>query len=360
MTVPTGSPASKRLQGVDVARALAIFAMFAAHIGPTDRYGALGRTFHFLDGLAPVLFVVVAGMGTSMLTLARNDSVAVRIRLLWTAALLAVLGFSTQALDHHVFVILQHFSVLFLVAALVIGIDSRRLAAAGFALAVLGPLIYLAGLLRYPELFARSVVRVSDSLGEITVGLLINGIYPALTYIGIFLVGMWLGRLPLGDRAVTVSMIRLGALVAAGSWVLVVAVETLWFLPQGHPDWRWIVVMRPHSQMPMWFIATGGFAVALIGICLALFRSRSWWSLPLVAVGQMSLTLYVLHLLAFTWFPGRLVSFYLHEAAVITLLFCLVATGLAMLWVHLFKIGPLEYLVRLPWSGIRFRSSSES
>ncbi len=351
---------SERFHGIDVARAIAIFAMFAAHVGPTDRYGTLGRTFHFLDGLAPILFVVVAGMGASMLALARNDPAAVRYRLLWTAAVLAVLGFSTQALDHHVAVILQHFSMLFVVAALAIGMSSRQLAVAGLVLTVLGPMIYLAGLLLYPEIFARSVTRISDAPGAIIAGLLINGIYPALTYVGIFLVGMWLGRFPLGDRTVIVSMIRVGALVAVVSWVLVVAVETLWFLPQGQPDWRWIVVMRPHSQMPMWFIATGGLAVALIGACLAIFRSRRWWSFPLVAAGQMSLTLYVLHLLAFTWFPGRLVSFYLNEATAITLLFCFVAAGLAMLWVHFLKVGPLEYLVRLPWSGHRFRSASES
>ena len=65
-------------------------------------------------------------------------------------------------------------------------------------------------------------------------------------------------------------------------------------------DWAWLLVTAPHSGTFMDVYGAGGVAIALLGLCLivtdALGRAR-WLVYPLIAVGSLSLTTYVGHIL---------------------------------------------------------------
>jgi hypothetical protein len=120
-----------RIRGVDLARAIAIVGMVMVHVGPTgsEATGALGGIYGLSHGRASVLFVLLAGLGVSLLDSDRmldgdRDSArsAARRRPAWArlgfrAALLLPLGLALQLLDHGVLVIVQYYAVYFVVAA---------------------------------------------------------------------------------------------------------------------------------------------------------------------------------------------------------------------------------------------------
>jgi uncharacterized membrane protein YeiB len=105
--------------------------------------------------------------------------------------------------------------------------------------------------------------------------------------------------------------------------------------------------VRAHSQMPAWILASGAFAVALLGACLA-FAAR-WRRLarPLALAGQLSLTMYVGHLMLMRWpmknWPWGF------SATEIVLLTTVGFAGFALfatLWRRKLSVGPFEAVVR--------------
>ena len=113
-------------------------------------------------------------------------------------------------------------------------------------------------------------------------------------------------------------------------------------------DWAWLLVTAPHSGTFMDVYGAGGVAIALLGLCLivtdALGRAR-WLVYPLIAVGSLSLTTYVGHILLI-WLDendmldGTPLSFLSEWLSLSVLLGSLI---FATLWHRLVKRrGPLE------------------
>src|SRR5215212_1158851 len=105
-TRSTASPRPhRRLRGVDVARAIAVLGMVMVHFGPTPAPDtALGNLYGVSHGRASVLFVLLAGVGVSLLVGGRSrggrSSLLARGRLVLRGALLLPLGLWLQGLDH--------------------------------------------------------------------------------------------------------------------------------------------------------------------------------------------------------------------------------------------------------------------
>ncbi len=102
-----------------------------------------------------------------------------------------------------------------------------------------------------------------------------------------------------------------------------------------------------HSHMPAWMIGSGGFAMAMIGACLALAGRARRLLTPLAHAGQMALTLYVAHLLLlrfpmqnWPWGfePGEAVWFTIGGFAAAVLV--------CTIWRRRFAQGPLEAVMR--------------
>ncbi len=84
-------------------------------------------------------------------------------------------------------------------------------------------------------------------------------------------------------------------------------------------------------------------------LCLTVALDRLPWlrrpATPFIAVGTMSLTLYVSHILVILALPGESVT--PPQSASFELLLCFVvgATLFAAIWSRFFRRGPLEYLL---------------
>jgi uncharacterized membrane protein YeiB len=341
------APPLSRIAGIDLARALAIVGMVAVHVGPTGLDDAAGRLYALPHGRASILFVLVAGIGVSLLAASRTRTlVSARWRLAWRAALLLPLGLLLQELDHRVFVILPTYAALFALAILIVRLPDRALLALAGGLTLLGPVAFLFGLDAFPDAFARNAVEWSDPAGRIALGVL-AGPYPLPVWAAPFVFGMWLGRRDMRSAGVRLGLIFGGAAAAVLAPEAASLLEGLVGAAVPPPSWRALLLSAPHSQMPPWLIGSIGAAVFVLGVSLVVADALPRVFAPLVALGQLALTVYVAHLLLLHVWPLKTRD--VTEAALTVLAFTGGAALFATLWRRAFGRGPLEASLDVPW-----------
>jgi uncharacterized membrane protein YeiB len=92
-----------------------------------------------------------------------------------------------------------------------------------------------------------------------------------------------------------------------------------------------------------------GSACAVLGGVLLLTDRLPWATWPLVATGQLALTVYVGHLLLLDAFPELLKRETVPDAALTVGVFMLLAVATSTLWRSLLPRGPLEAPLAAPW-----------
>ena len=185
-----------------------------------------------------------------------------------------------------------------------------------------------------------------------------TGGYPLVGWVGFVLVGLWLSRLRLGERRVQVVLLVAGSAVSLAQPLFRWAFEALGGLPvptadQPGPAGGWSAFFdgSAHSNRFAWYVLGSATAVAVIGGCLLLVGSvPGRWKVPLVRLGQLALTVYLIHL-----FIGERVGLAVDrrrpkpslttQVLVLTLVFCgLMAFATA--WRLRFRRGPVEGTLR--------------
>lgn len=341
-----GSPSPGRLTGLDAARALAILGMLAVNIGPLAQSGVAGKTISLSHGRASLLFVLLAGIGYTLLTRhARRGGALPWQQVLWRSVWLLLIGLSLQLLDHGSDVILMTYAALFLVALVFVRAPSWLLLVSTGLVAVAGPALWLLAQFGGRK-FDRAPASLIDPPGQIVTSTFLTGPYPVITWLAPFLFGMWLGRRRLGERSVQLRLLMLGAVVALGAEFGARGLEAWVGQPGDDPGWDWATSAAAHSQMPLWLVASSGAAVFVLGLSLLVEPRLGPLGRPLVAVGQLALTVYALHLVIIAGLihPGP------HSAADGLLATMLVALALATgawAWRRFFSRGPLEALLRV-------------
>ncbi|WP_067449765.1 DUF418 domain-containing protein [Actinomadura macra] len=370
------APTTGRLLGIDLARCLALFGMYAAHVGPDPSDGGAtgtlvelthGRSMPLFALLAGVTLVVIAGRTTPKTGRPGRQAAA---KIIIRAAILLVLGTALTMTGTSVEVILAYYGVYFLLALPLIRLRARTLAliAAGWALS--GPQLsyVIQGFLDGP---ADSGIDPLDRLsGDGFLDLLFTGSYPALTYLPFLIAGMAVGRLDLTSATVRVRLAALGGFLTAlgygGSWLafqlfpnLMAATEApsaWWSDVDGDPAGgaAWLLTAAPHSETTPWAVGSTGAALMVLAAALAAVDMLPWLrrlATPLIAVGAMSLTAYVAHIVVLlplgtddlpSWPPHLLLGFI---GAV---------TVPAFVWSRYFRRGPLEYMVHSATKASRY------
>lgn len=266
-------------------------------------------------------------------------------QVLWRSALLLLIGLSTQLLDHDVDVILTMYAALFLVGLVFVRVPGWVLLVATAVVTLAGPVLWLA-MQSGATTFDREPATLLDAPVQILTSTLASGPYPVLTWLAPFLFGLWLGRLRLTERGVQVRLIIFGALTALGAEVLTRVLEALLGAPGEEPGMDWLISGGAHSQMPLWLIAGTAAGVFVLGLSLLLTPMLSRAVVPLVATGQLALTVYVAHMVLLAVFvrPGLET---LAGGALTTAVLAVLLIASATLWRHFLPRGPLESLMRL-------------
>ncbi|GHE91179.1 transporter [Streptomyces longispororuber] len=375
---PAHPPPTGRLIGVDLARGLAVFGMYAAHVGPDPATtgGVRGFLMELAHGRSSALFAFLAGFSVVLMTgrtprtgrAGRRAVAKVVVR----AVVLLALGTALTMTDTPVEVILAFYGLYFLLVLPLYRLSARTLAEIAVVAALVLPqllflivrAVYEDGALGGGSTGPGAWPRTADGL----VSLFFTGSYPALSWLPFVVAGMAVARLDLTAGAVRVRLALTGAGLAVlgygGSWLALHHLPgvaraldgagwhgtgTAWWSDvAGWPEedtWGWLFVAAPHSETTLSVVANTGVALAVLAGCLlaldALPRLRRAAG-PVIAVGSMSLTAYVFHiaairLLGLEELPGPSLRVLLGFVAGVT--------GFAVLWSRFFRRGPLEWLL---------------
>jgi uncharacterized protein len=362
MILPMKTVSAERIVGFDVARALAILGMVVVHFSlvmAADRDGPdwLSRMLGFLDGRAAATFVILAGIGVTLMSrravLSTDPAAIAKARqvLILRGVFLLVLGFVNLRIwpgD-----ILRVYGVSLLLIAPLITVSDRRL--------LLGALGCVAGFLalfvvldfeKNWDWATLSYRRLWTPMGLVR-NLFYDGFRSVFPWTGFLFFGMWLGRRNLRNPTVNrqVFLAATGTAVSAEvvSWFCV-----SYFLDHPHGmDAELVKALFGTGSMPalpLFLLASGGEATAAIALCVRLSGmgpSRAWQ--PLAAAGQMALTWYVAHIvlgLGAVVACGLEASQPLPIAAGCGAGFFAVAVLISWLWKQAFRHGPLEWVMR--------------
>ena len=349
----TPTAVRSRIGGIDMARALAIVGMVMVHVGPEDAPGAdlAAAAYRAPHGRASVLFVLLAGIGVSLLAGGQDPRRrrAVAGRLLWRSLVLLPAGLWLQVRVPAVAVILQYYAVYFLVALAALRLADRWLLVGAAASAIVGPVLVIRLQQAAPHLYQFGVPRWTDA-ARIARDIVVTGYYPVVVWTAPLLLGMLLGRRNLRSPAIAGRLLAGGTVVAATGFLLSDLLVALMGPATSSIDWRRLATIVPHNEMPLWMVTSTAIAVAVLGACVLLVRALPTATWPLVALGQLALTVYVLHLVVLDLEPTWLVRDTVGAAWLSVARFTLVAALLATAWRTLAPRGPFEMLLRPPWT----------
>ncbi len=344
-----------RIIGYDVARSLAVVGMvivnFKVVMGASEN-GPLWLVClaGLFDGRAAATFVILAGVGISMLSRkGRISQNRERIRkdrntLIKRAVFLFVVGLLYTPLwpaD-----ILHFYGVYIAIAALLLTASDRQLwvGAIGLSLAFL----FLVSIFDYEKGWDFLTLTYVDfwTLAGMVRHIFFNGFHPVIPWLAFILIGMWLGRQDVTNFQVRRRILWWSILAAAVAEIL------SYILVKKFPGEIGIIFgTDPMPPMPFFVVAGAGTAIAIISLSLSLtFRYPNARVLPpLVATGQLALTLYVAHVvigMGFLEMIGRLEDQTLQFATVSAVIFSALAIVFSYYWRKRFQRGPLEWVMR--------------
>ncbi|WP_240605901.1 acyltransferase family protein [Planctomonas deserti] len=281
-----------RLYGIDVARGLAVLGMMAAHVGAnTDFDFARPATWAGVtDGRSSILFATVAGISIALMSgrsapVQGDELMRARLRILIRAVVIFALGGLLIMLQTGVGIILEFYAVMFALSLPFLRLRSGRLFELAAVFAVLAPLV---------NLLLIDALSTAPRVSAI-VDLVVTGQYPVLVWLAFLFTGLGIGRLDLTSQRVRTRLVVVGGLLAVAGYGLGVLLGRVLGRLE---DAEVVFTVEPHSGSVFEVIGSGGFAMAVIGLCLLAADRARWPLFPLEATGAMALTVYSLHIVA--------------------------------------------------------------
>jgi uncharacterized membrane protein YeiB len=367
---PAGLPAAPlywkppRVAGYDLARALALLGMMfvnCKYLLEANEHGIIWLLWlsNWLDGRPAVIFVILAGIGISLLKNSSQESARINLfakpysTILKRATFLFLLGLLFSRIWYAD--ILHFYGFYFAVSILLVNLSNRIL----FSLAGIALICTLFFAIYYNFVEFPKIDSVWDPDYWTQKGFLedlfANGCYPVFPWIVYFMFGIWLGRLNLSDCRMQKKILTLSALAIVFSelfaWLVKTSLNTESIL-DSLPLLIFFNDTSPFSSSILSVFSAGGTALLIIlsSIKLANKAGSARWLRPFLAAAQMSLTLYILHIgiiqLALIISHRVDKETPLEFAWIWATILCLLALAFAHSWVRHFGRGPLEKILR--------------
>lgn len=350
---------TERLHALDVARAFAIFGMMLIHVvmvlAPIsiDNSDFLGL-FDWFSGRPAALFMVLAGVGVSLRARHANtvgNTNNISKQLSKRGLFFFVVGFMNLLLwpgD-----ILRVYGIAFLLAAIVIDWKARWLWFLAFGVVV--EFLVLNGFIDFETNWDFNSLEYHNlwTLQGGLLNLFFNGFRAVLPWVSLFFLGMIMGRAELTNRIVCWRWLIAGLCVAAATELLSYGLLNM-VLPGTTGEERDVIIAvfgtLSLPPMPLFILASGGFAVAFIMACLLLIPALPKLIIsPFISVGRMAFTWYIAHiamifLIAAIVYPVENMS--LRSALNTWLFVSALVIVISLITLRFAKRGPLEMLLR--------------
>ncbi|WP_231587775.1 heparan-alpha-glucosaminide N-acetyltransferase domain-containing protein [Microbacterium oxydans] len=350
-----------RILGLDIARGLAIIGMAGAHIGetPTFDWTDIATWTDLVHGRSSILFAVLAGVSIALMTgrsaLPDRERIpGIRLQLIGRGAVIFVIGLGLEMLNTPIAVILTLYGLLYVAVIPFLRWRPWQLLIAAAVLALVGPalLALLGAVTLHP--YGAGVIFV------------LYGSYPITAWMAFVLGGMALGRLHVERVSTAAVALGAGVVLAVSGYGLGAVGQAAGLggsadAGTGASFSGWdsypqalaatdplgsaldaIFAVDPHSGGTAEIIGSGGFALAVIALCVLLSRPLRWPLLPFGALGSMPLTAYTAHVIVIVLVSGPAGFVTSNAFWGVMIVGLLVATTL---WSMCIGRGPLERLV---------------
>ncbi|WP_409340607.1 DUF418 domain-containing protein [Paenibacillus sp. MBLB4367] len=355
------SQSTQRITALDFARACAIFGMIIVNYKlamQAENGGAawLKAIAGLFEGRASALFVVLAGVGVSLMTAkagsSRNrelirqtrNSLYRRAAFLFAAGMVLLLtGWSAD--------ILHYYAVFMLVASALITVSDNKIL--GLFSVILAASQLLLIVFDYskgwdPSFHEYSGFWTIDGFGR---NLFLNGFHPIFPWVCFFLIGMWMGRKRWLSRENRTKVLYYSI---SGTVVL----EAISY---GLIKWsssvlddeaaNYFFTTKPMPPTMLYVLSATCSALAIIAISLFVVDkfSDSLLTQAIINTGQLSLSHYIGHVfigLGFLAAVGYLENGKLSFAVVYGIGYFLIAILFSWLWRKWMNRGPVELLMR--------------
>lgn len=354
----------QRILGYDLARAFAILGMIIVNFKVVMHAQAVKEghdpwwisIFAHLDGRASALFVILAGVGISLMTNAARlagDATALRqqrISLLKRAAFL--FGFGLLYIWIWPADILHYYGVYIALAAALLTVSARLLLILATAFCLIFTTLFFS--VDYSQNWNWDLLHYSNfwTASGFLLNLFFNGFHPFFPWAGFLLVGLVIGRLDMHAPATRRRVLL------AGVTAMIIAQLLAWVLFYALGNWEQTASLRylfsktdPMPPLPVYMISAAGSACIVIVLCIYLAEkfAEALVMRALVHTGQLALSLYLAHVL-----PGMVVleelgyleGQTLGMAVAAAFVFFSCALVFSHLWRRKFSQGPLEWLLR--------------
>lgn len=351
----------QRVTGFDLARALALFGMvivnFKIAMSATTGSEALIIFSGLFEGRASALFVILAGVGVTFLTNKarkvgeKEDVLANRLALIKRGLLLIAVGLLYTPIWEAD--ILHFYGFYFLIAAALFMVNDRLLLFVSIIFMLLFPVLML--FVDYEKNWDWSTLAYENfwSFDGMIRHIMFNGFHPVIPWTAFLIFGMWLGRQDLSKARIR-NRLLFGAIstflvTEFGFYLIRKTLGTV--LTMNPEEVAFLFSTSIIPPLPQYIISAGSSAVVVLIACLYVSErfSDSLIHRWLYQTGQLSLTLYVAHVImgmgvleAIGRLENQTISFSLFSA----LVFCVCGMAFSVLWLRVFKTGPLEWLFR--------------
>lgn len=272
-----------RIHGLDLARALAITGMIAAHLGPET---------WITTGYPSALFAVLAGVSMGIITERSPSLSRARFNILIRAVILLGLGVVLSGIQSYIMIVLTAIGAAYLLLLPVIGWRLRWLLTLLAVLLIAGPLLAAS---QYYFYIGFAGLQLSD---------LLFGSYPLLAWVAYLLIGLLIHRLALERADRQWMMLGIGGILLFVALMMSVAASI------GGGLFRELLGGSPHSGDFLDVVGSSAVSMIVIAVCLLACRVPAivWVTYPLRALGAMSYTVYIVHVLITTIANGTFVS----------------------------------------------------
>lgn len=291
--------ASSRIVGLDIARSLAIIGMVVLHMA-----SLVWHTKVILNGLPAALFAILAGI--TLMIIARNFTVTTLLRILARGCIITLIGLALLPLGGEIQVVL-----------VVIGITMMLLC-------WVPPLHWAWKLI----LFAAATVAATVKYAPLT----LPQVYPLLAYIAYFFAGMLLYEIYIRKQRAVAQWV---STAIAG---IVAAIGFYFRFTTDIPGW---LRFTGHTGVVGEIVLSIAVAAVVLHLCLLAGRAAPKLVYPFAALGAMSLSIYILHVLTAYYWQSHIALHNTAWACAFIALFLVIAT----LWRRLIGKGPAEWAV---------------